>query len=347
MRSLRLAASLALLAAVATSQTTHFVGPGGFALIDDAITAAAPGDTILVTSATYVGFYANKGVTIRGLGAGATVFFLATVSPPAGQTVHLVNLDMGILSITGGNVTMDTCRATNCTVASANLTMQACTISFGGSGNGLVVNSSYVSAIDSTFFGQNQGMDLVPTEAVRLFNSTFHASFVTLSATNGWLPALTATNSTVWISDSTMLGGTMGAVPCAVNASQGQLTRCTISPPCTPTVPTTGLLLGMHRSNPFTSPGPFQLEFHTEPNSLVAVWASTSLGNLMVPRIPQALLLDAPSLFLCEVLVANASGIANNTWNLPAGLTNQTFWFQGLGIGTTLQLGPIAGGVVL
>lgn len=102
------------LAASTAAQTTHLVGPGGFAQIRDALEIAAPGDVIEVQPGTYAHFTASVGLTIRAQIAG-TVFIdydaglappgCATdpqclvvegrtrIAPPQGQTVHCVGLE--------------------------------------------------------------------------------------------------------------------------------------------------------------------------------------------------------------------------------------------------------------
>ncbi|MBL9078180.1 MAG: hypothetical protein JNL08_11790 [Planctomycetes bacterium] len=80
------AAVLFCLAAPPTAllaQTTHQVGPGGFAQIRDALAVAAPGDEIVVAPGVYAQFSATVGVTIRAStpGAASVVYDLAFAPP--------------------------------------------------------------------------------------------------------------------------------------------------------------------------------------------------------------------------------------------------------------------------
>lgn len=347
MQLVRIASVLSVLATSAVGQTTHLVGPGGFAQISGAIAAAAPGDVILVQPGNYDGFAVGIGVTIRGLAAGVNVFVLGA-SIPAGQTLHLANLEvLWMFQFTGGSVTLDGCKAPACTAASTRLTLQSCTIGSPAGGDGLIANGSYVAAVDSVFYGKPYIANVTPTPAVQLTNSTFHGSHLVCNASNGWQPAVKGVNSTVWISDSSLSSGTLvNPPPCAVDVPQGRLARCTLNPPCAPSIPTTGPLLGLHRPSPLQSPGPFTIRFDTDPNGLVAVYVSGGVGQLTVPFLEQAILLDASTIFHRELLTADGLGVATGTWNVPAGLTNHTLWFQAVGTASPLQLSPIAGGVV-
>lgn len=66
-----------------SAQTTHLVGPGGFAQIQQALAVAAPGDEIVVAPGTYAQFTATTGVTIRAAlpGTASIVYDLAHAPP--------------------------------------------------------------------------------------------------------------------------------------------------------------------------------------------------------------------------------------------------------------------------
>ena len=91
------------------SQTTHLVGPGGFAEIRQALAVAQSGDRILVGPGTYAHFTATVGVTIRAVVPGSVVvrYDTAYAPPtcplcldegptrftiPAGQTAHVIGV---------------------------------------------------------------------------------------------------------------------------------------------------------------------------------------------------------------------------------------------------------------
>lgn len=370
MRSLGITASLSLLATGAMGQTTHTVGAGGFAQINNAIAAASPGDIVLVSPGTWSAFTTNIGVTVRGTGPGVIVTG-ATANLPAGQTLHLVDIDFAppfTVTITGGRADIDRCTLT-CTATSSDVRFQSCTLTgftfFSANGkHGLDATNANITAIDSSFAGAT-GVPRSATPStygIRLQGCTFLGSHLVVHGGDGYgggssnpKPALLATNSTVWISDSTLSGGVFpigGTPPCPVDfqgSTTGRLPRCTLIPTCASSIPTNGPVLGMHRPSPLQSPGTFSLEFTTNPNGLIGVFFATGMGNVAIPGLEQPVLLDLATTFHLELLTANASGVASGTWNVPAGLTNQTFFFQAVGTAPApalLQLSPTAGGVV-
>jgi len=361
-KALTMGLPLALLTTATVGQTTHVVGPGGFPQVNAALAVAAPGDVILVQPGAYNGFLSTIGVTVRGTAPGV---FLGpnTATLPAGQTLHLIGVQSTAIqpsTITGGNAVFDSCILSGYRVQSCNAHFQSCTVralNFLAASPGLTATNSYVTAIDCTFTGASGDWNgPLPIESIRLQDSTFHGSH--LSATGGShaglgvspTAAIEATNSVVWISDSNLTAGTAWTgTACAVDAQFGLLSRCVLSPNCAGAIPTSGPLLGMHRPNPLQSPGPFSLEFTTDPNGLVGVYFATGLGNLAIPGLEQPLLLEVATTFHLELLVANATGFASGTWNVPAGLTNQTFFFQAVGTAAApslLQMSPVAGGIV-
>ncbi len=117
-----LAASILLLSSLASAQTTHVVGPGGFAQIRDALAAAATGDIIHVHPGVYAQFSVTTGVTIRALTPGTVaVGFDQSVLPsncihnptcaasneatsidiPNGETTNLIGLNFQASTVTG------------------------------------------------------------------------------------------------------------------------------------------------------------------------------------------------------------------------------------------------------
>ncbi|MCA8951047.1 MAG: hypothetical protein KDE27_16195 [Planctomycetes bacterium] len=91
-----------LLSAFATvpllAQTVHTVGGGGFAQIQDAILAAAPGDVIEVQTGNYHPFVLDKALTIRAV-AGARVVVLpfmnqpTRIRPPVGTVAAIARIE--------------------------------------------------------------------------------------------------------------------------------------------------------------------------------------------------------------------------------------------------------------
>jgi hypothetical protein len=382
MRYIPPALAVSLLAVAASAQATHTVGPGGFAQIDAALAVAAPGDVVLVQPGTYQPFTVTGPVTIRALVPGTVLvdvtfggpvppFWRSTVTLTAGQVVHLVDLSIRVLFLNGGTTTLDGCTVTGyqfwgetaVRVQTGTVHLQDCTLSgsvgpFGG-GAGLSASDAMVTAVDSAFVGADIGSPFDGPSAgvaIALQDSQFHGSRVTAQGGGGstfvYPPraALQATNSTVWISDSTLTGGTApgGAQACPLLATSGRFDRCTLVPasPCSVGIPG-GPLLAVHRVAPMQSPGPLALEFQTEANGFVAVYVSTSLGMLMLPELEQSIFLDAANVVPLAFLLADSVGHAAGSWSIPAGLVDATFWFQGVSGPTfPLQLGPVVGGVV-
>ncbi|MBX3465254.1 MAG: hypothetical protein KF830_18960 [Planctomycetes bacterium] len=368
-------------AVVTPTQTTHVVGPGALPQINAALAVAAPGDVVLVMPGTYEPFTVTGPVTIRAAAPGTvlvnvasggpSVLWSSTVTLASSQAVHLVDLTIRVLSISGGTTTLDGCTVTGyqfwgltaVTVQAGTVHLQGCALngsvgSFGG-GAGLVAGNATVTAIDSTFAGANVGSPLDGPGAgvaISLQGSQFHGSRVTGQGGAGGAfaypprAALQATNSTVWISDSTLTGGTApgGIQACPLLATSGRFERCTLVPasPCSVGIPG-GPLLAVHRVAPMHSPGLLALEFQTDANGFVAVYVSTALGRLMLPGLEQPIFLDPANVFPLAFLLADPVGHAAGSWNIPAGLVDATFWFQGVSGPTfPLQLSPVVGGVV-
>lgn len=382
MRCIPSALAVSLLVVATSAQVTHTVGPGGFAQIDAALAVAGPGDVVLVLPGTYQPFTVTGSVTIRAAVPGTVLVDVAaggpvpplwrsTVTLTAGQVVHLVDLSIRVLFVSGGTTTLDRCAVTGyqlwgntaVTVQAGTVHLQDCTLSGSvgpsGGGTGLSASNATVTAVDSAFVGAAVGspLDGPPAGvAISLQGSQFHGSRVTGQGGAGgpfaYPPraALQASNSTVWISDSALTGGTApgGIQACPLLATSGRFDRCTLVPasPCSAGIPG-GPLLAVHRVAPMQSPGSLALEFRTDANGFVAVYVSASLGRLLLPELEQAILLDPANVFPLAFLLADPLGHAAGSWNVPAGLVDATLWFQGVSGPTfPLQLSPVVGGVV-
>ncbi len=299
----------------------------------------------------------------------------------AAQPVHLVGLDLVFLRVTGSTCSLDQCQVMpalgmpgSCLVASnARVHLTDCVIGQPGANPalgaftanaGVEVFSSTISAVDSTIRGRDPD-SVLPGSAgpgVSLFHGTFHGSGVTLqggtgsSLTGSSQPgaAVRANPGSVWIADSTLVGGALFpavSVPvvCAVEASVGRLARCTLLPATCPppAIPLTGPLIGVHRVAPLQAGGPFQLALRSEPNDFVGVFASLALGGSTFFELEQPVALDLGLLLALDVLVADGTGQVTGTWNLPPGTSNLALWLQAVTPGALpLQLSPVTGGVV-
>ena len=358
------------------AQAVHLVAPGSaLPEISSALAIAAPGDVIHVMPGTYAPFAVGIGCTIRALASGVLVQSGATpasvtISAPAGQTVHLVALGFsfpngGNLVISNGRVTLDGCTITGrgalssgnapLRITNADAHLQGCTVTctnqFGFS-PAVEATGARITAIDSGFFGSPSTPTLfyVVSPAISATSTTLHAAGCTIRAGvygSGQVPGLSAGAGEVWLSDCTVVG--YGA--CAIQGAAAVLAdRCTLLPvgaPCQ--TPATGGLLGVARPQPLQNGAPFSLAYKTIPNSYAAVFASQELATLTIPGLHAQTQWLGGSILNLGVVLADATGTATGTWNIPAGsvFVDQQLWFQGLtGFALPLQLSPVAGGVI-
>lgn len=357
------------------AQATHLVGPGGFATINAALAVAAPGDVLLLQPGSYPGYQATIGVTLRAVTAGTVTVASSTVQCPAPQSMHLLDITQEALFVSNSVCTLDACQVTPLTTGGASLSasnsrmhIRGCTVGTPGapytgfgSPSGLFAAGSVVSATDSVFRGRDRDSSFGAPggPAIDLFGGTFHGSNLTAQGGSGLsntasVPgnAVRASAASVWISDSTLLGGTATdlGVPwqCPVVATVGGLARCTLTPSnCAPAIPVAEPLVGAHCPASPAAGAPLQLELRVEPNGFVGVFASLGLQSLQLPELVQPAALDLATLFPLAVLVADGSGLATGSWLLPPGTSDRQLWLQAVTPGSPpLQLGPLVGGVV-
>ncbi|MFY9345521.1 MAG: hypothetical protein WAT39_23730 [Planctomycetota bacterium] len=348
-------------AALLPAQTTHLVGPSGFAQIGGALLVAQPGDVILVEPGTYQHFTASVDVTIRATTPGTALVvgqWFTMLQPPPGQTVHLIGLNLGGV-IVNGTTTLAECHIANAgmvlAVNHADLHLQRCTVrSLLGTGPLLIAASSAIVALDSRItivdslvegpFGNPTGASSNP--AIQLSASTLHATGLTARTGIGFnAPALRADATTVvWLSDSTLVSDPS---ICPVVAPVGRLARCTLIPNCGS--PAVGPLLGVDA--PFAlHPGSiYTLRFTASPGTLVAVWTSPALATSILAELEQPLWLEPTMALPVAALVTDTTGTAVGAWQVPLvpALVNQTCFFQGFA-GTQLPLltSPRVGSVI-
>lgn len=161
-------------------------------------------------------------------------------------------------------------------------------------------------------------------------------------------PALQGTGS-AWLHGCVLQGG-----GCAVNwgGTQPDFDDCTFTSPTNCGIPTGPFpsLLGVAQATPPLLGAPFTLDWSTEPNGLVAVFASFGLGRLDLPGIlAQPGWVDPGNEFFVGALFADASGAATTTFALPANplLTDLELWFKGVsGFSFPLQSSVPVGGVL-
>ncbi len=341
----------------ATAQTTHLVGPGGFAQIAEAVAAAASGDVILVQPGVYGSFFTTKGLTIRATvpGAASAVGTWGNIVYGAGRTTRIVGMRLQGFTVWGGTVELDDCIVEGLNgrvdAQSSVLVLQRCTLQpvlpSLMSTTALRASGSEVTAIDCDIRGHDGAGMATASYAVDLIESRFRGSGLTIAsgAGNMPMPGIRAdAASRVWISDSTVTG-TGGA--CAIDAPNGRHDRCVLTPPCTNL--RTGFVLGVHRPQPPQLGGTFTVEHRALPGMLVGVLADFRIERSTPPLLEQALLLPAATAFPADVLVADGTGLAVGAWGIPAlpALVDTALWFQAFaGTSLPLQAGPPAGGLL-
>lgn len=351
----------------APAQTLHLVGPGGHAQIDDALAIASPGDVVQVQDGTYQAFTASIAVTIVALGPGTpTVLNLngathTVLQPPPGAEVHLVGLDFqsfdsgACVEVLGGRATFDRCEffareGDALVVDHAAAHLQDCSLVslvLYGPVNALRIVQGDVSAAATAMSVLDFGFGSPGSRVVLVQASRLHATEFDASSN---VPILVESiGSDVWISDSEMRCGMLST------GAPIRFSRSDVQPsPTFPTVPCTGFVtdafqLGVTRAAPLQQGQDFRLDFRTEPNGFVAVFAAGDLATVALPPLlAQPAWLSPSSAAPVALLLADGLGDAWAQWNIPAapGIANARLWFQGLsGWSGALHTSPVVGGV--
>ena len=357
-----LAAGIAALSSPFLScQATLTVGPGGYIDVNAAIAAANPGDTIVVLPGTYPAFLMSKGVLIRPAVPGtvtfAVLFPVVGAQVPAGQTGHLVGLQLPGVLVSGGRLSI-----IDCTIAPGRLSVmsgalvvvEGTTIAVFGVFNAAAIYADQSEIVTTDCVLTGSGASTIPpinaTPAIDLYSSRLHGSRLVLQAGPSLsgppgAPALRAdVASTVWLSDSTLTGDPSS---CAIQATNGRHDRCLLTPNCS-TLPA-GFVLGVHRPQPLQNGSVFTVDFTLQPGMAVGICAAGTFAPQMYSELEQSLLLPVATAFALTTVVADAQGIATAAWLVPAGpqFLDRTLWIQGFsGFALPLQASPLTGGVV-
>lgn len=385
MRKLIFLCLLSVVAVALPSQATHVVGPGGLPQIRDAVAIAAPGDIILVHPGTYAHFTVNVGVMMRALVPGTVIIKAdpsyfgpclgcslearTELAPPAGQELHVVGFNFpnsvqGLswftqLSITSGRVTLDDCGiggaalgvgVTMLRIQNATVHLQGCGIgytAYASGASGILATNATLTAVDTSIYSAGpftNGHGLI------LEQSVLHGSHLTISTISE--SALLSIGSSVWISDSTI--STYGPNDCAIDASASStwLNRCTVTSTlgsnCSTFASATSQL-AVTRPAPLQAGATFTLDWQTEPNGFVAVFAGPKLATVnWGPLLVQPSWLDHQTSFAAVLLLADGNGAATVSWPIPAGpaITGLSLWLEGLsGWTLPLQVSPVVGGI--
>ena len=301
---------------------------------------------------------------------------------PPGQIAYLDGLDFvgnqfptslpGItifhrVEATGGTVVAEHCTfATSGAVAifarDATLVLLDCTATSTGTSSftmpGLLATLSLVHALGSTFTGSQFLFGFAPgNPGILLSASELHGSGLTLtgqSAAPAGAPGgpalvlreLLGVQSRAWLDHSSLVAGPLA---CAVEApgQQVELDACTLTQAASCPAAAPAQLLGVEQPAPLTLGATFTLDYLTEANGFVAVFAAPALAPLALPAFRQPLLLDTAASFVAGVALADATGSASASWSIPAvaALVDATFWFQGAaGFTFPLRLSPVTGG---
>lgn len=333
--------------------------------------------TVGVTIRALVPGTVEVGVGAAFVPPGCTIFCSTTegatkIEPPAGQTTHVVGvqflpLDLPVVPFgairhrveVSGQVHFEGCTLQSTSAAALTVAtgsrvhLRDCSVlaQSGPGGHGMNVGAASVTAVGCGFAGGFGGGVLVG-HGIVASNAVLQLSDCVLAGGSGILPSqrgegLSGTG-TAWLHGCALSGG------CAVQWAAGtaRFDACTFTdafPGCS--TPANGpFLLGVAQPAPPLLGAPFALQWQTEPNGLVAVFASFGLGRLDLPGIlEQPGWVDPTSEFFLGALFADASGAATTTLPLPANpaLTDLELWLKGVsGFAFPLQSSVPVGGVL-
>lgn len=213
------------------AQTTWNVGPSGFAQIQDAVSAAVDGDTIVVAPGNYFSFDCLLAVTIVAQVPGTVLVDYSTqqtpigcdcsclaaerfrapsdLVPPLGKSMHVVGIDFGGFStITGcltgiqhyvrvsrGRVTFDSCRIARMRVDNAVAVLQDCDV-IGSDGQvGILIEQGDVTITGGAIVGAGIGPPFgigIPKAGIEMNGGRLHACHTMISAGDPGATGLTA-----------------------------------------------------------------------------------------------------------------------------------------------------------
>lgn len=220
------------LASSLAAQTTHFVGPGGFPQIQDAVAAAVDGDTIEVAPGNYFSFDCTLAVTIVAQTPGTVLVdyslaqlpascgcsclaaqaFVApsVLSPLSGESMHVVGIDFGgfqtitpcfsgiqhFVSVTAGRVTFDSCSIARMRVETNGVAvLQDCDVAGSDGERGITIDGGDVTIVGGNYVGAGLvGPVFIGfvRPAISMVSGRLHASHASFSAGAPGLTGLTA-----------------------------------------------------------------------------------------------------------------------------------------------------------
>lgn len=360
-QTLRLAGALLLGSVGASAQTVRDVGPNGYATIQAAVDAAAPGDTIVCAAGVYPTFAVGKSLTITTQPS-ALVQVLTTAAITIDlqpmDRVHLGGLDIEADAVrqTGGIVSMERCTLRTrlgMRVQTGMAALRWCA-SGASAGSGMEMIDGHLHASECTFSTAAAGSLTIEHGGVAVRGQgTCQLSVCTLLGawpadptrpwpTTGLLqPTTPANTARIWANDCVFVGGfhptgVLGpamAVP-TTTASQVRLHRCAI----------TGLAIGNFINAPvigiqtpvdMTIGGTFTTTMRGDPGQpLLFYGGATIFGPIPIPEVEQPALgfFDAGIL---GIALGDAQGRADFPFqvpNLPT-LRHAAIWWRGVDIG--------------
>jgi hypothetical protein len=357
--SLAAALAVALAGGPAAAQAVHFVGPGGFASLQAAIDAAAPGDVVRVAAGVHPPFRVAKALTIAAepsalvqiVGSGAVSIALQ----PADR-VHLGGLDadVGGVVIDGGAVSMERCTlrtVRGVRVLGAMLAMRWCAAG-AVHGNGVALENAHLHASDSTFSTAAGGTTTIEHGAVRVDgDGTLQLATCTLvgawpgRAHAAWPSAAlhvsrAAPGARSWLVDCVLHGGFHASGPqgpsvVARTAPPARLRvyRCTLNGLALGAI-ATGNVVGLTSPPDLQLGSTFTTTMRGDPGRALLFYFGTNvLGQFPIAETEQNAL-GFVGLEVIATRVADAQGRADFTFVVPndPALRHSVLWWRGLDV---------------